>query len=215
MPTPPPATLLPSSTLMGVLSRIKAGELGDQDPALRQRINAAFAKHHRRLHALVASELRGWSEQQVEDTVQEVLAIAWRKLPGHDGRSFRAWLFAIATHECLNLRRKRRESLPGDDALFDAAADVESAYGRLRRAEREGLLRACADAVLDASEQEIVHMRYELDLPREEIARLAGLEDADAVRVVLQRARRVLVKEIERRLVALGHGTSLLMADEG
>jgi RNA polymerase sigma factor (sigma-70 family) len=204
---------LPSTTLVGVLSRVRAGDLGAEDPALRQRINDAFAKHHRRLHALVASELRGFSEQQVEDTVQEALAIAWRKLATHDGRSFRAWLFAIATHQCANVRRKRREALPGDDALFDAASEVETVYATLRREERERLLRDAAAAVLDAQAQEIVHMRYELDLPRDEVARLAGLDDADQVRVVLQRSRRLLVKEIERRLQALGHGMSLLAED--
>lgn len=201
---------LPSETLLGVLSRIQAGDRGQDDPELRGRIDAAFAKHHRRLQGLVASELRGFSPQQVEDTVQEVFATAWRRLPEHDGRSFKAWLFEIATRTCANVRRKRRDALPGDDALFDAASDVESAYGVLRREERESLLRDAARAVLTPQEQDIVHMRYELDLPRDEIARLAGLPDPDAVRVALQRSKRVLTAEIRRRLRELGHGDSLL-----
>jgi len=205
-----PAPFLPSDTLVGVLSRIKAGERGEDDPALQARINTAFAKHHDRLLRLVRAELRGFSEEQVEDTVQESLAIAWRKLATHDGRSFRAWLFMIATNECSNLQKKKRDVLAGDDALFEAAADVESSYERLRREERERLFREAAEHVLNAQEHEVVHMRYELDLPREEVARLAGLDDPDEVRVILQRARRLLVKELDRRLKLLGHGTSLL-----
>ena len=46
------------STLDGVLARVRAGDRGGDDPLLRARIDAAFARHEARLRAFVAIELR-------------------------------------------------------------------------------------------------------------------------------------------------------------
>lgn len=204
-----------SRTLDGVLSRIRAGDRGEHDAELRARINAAFARHYERLRALVAMELRSFSPQQVEDTVQETMAIAWRKLPEHEGPSFRAWLFGIARGVCVNVRRKRHEVLPGEDALFEASSEVASTYRLLRREERERLFLEAAARALDPVDQEIFYMRHMDELPREEIARLLRLADPDEVRVALQRGKRLLARELEDVLRRYGHGRSLLRSDGG
>lgn len=206
----PDPTFHRSATLTGVLSRL---HLGPDDPVLRGRLDAAFSKHHVALRANVRRELRGFSEEQVEDTVQEVLLVAWNKLPEHDGRHFKAWLFAIANRVCANVRRKRREVL-SEDGLFDPGSEVESVYARLRRDERERLFQDAARRVLDARDQEIVYMRFELDLPAEEIARTAKLADVDEVRVILQRSKRRLARELARVMEEKGHGVSLFQPDE-
>ncbi len=202
-----------SATLDGVLSRIQAGDRGERDPQLRARINSAFAKHHSRLSALVSTELRGFAPQQIEDTVQEVMVVAWTKLPEHDGRYFRAWLFGIARGVCANVRRKRREVLPGDDGIFEPASENASAYAVLRQEERERLFLAAASRVLAPRDQEVFYLRYQDDLPREEIAALMGFASADEVRVVLQRGKRLLAAELESMLRQLSHGRSLLRPD--
>lgn len=202
-----------SVTLAGILTRIQAGDHGQDDPELRRQIDEAFSKHVAALRGLVSRELRGHSPQQVEDTVQDVLAVAWELLPKHDGRHFKAWLFTIATKTCANLRRKRQPSVFEADTLL-AGSLGESAYTKLRQEERERLLLEASRRVLDPKDQEIVYMRYELELPAEEIARLAGLEDQDEVRVRLQRSKRRLERELEEMLAALGHGHSLLRTDE-
>ncbi len=202
-----------SSTLRGVLTKIRRGEDPADDTELARRLDHAFSKHYERLRGLVARELRGFSDQQIEDTVQEVLLVAWRRLPEHDGRHFRAWLFAIATRTCANVRRKRREAPMADLSPLDPGSDWESAYGGLRRVEREEVLLEASRRVLDEREQEVVYMRYELDLPNDEIGRLTGLGDANAVRVALQRAKRRLGREIEKVLAERGHTASLLADD--
>lgn len=202
-----------SATLMGILSRVKAGDYGADDPALRERIDRAFSKHHVKLRQFVARELRGFSDQQVEETVQEVLLTAWKQLPGHDGRDFKAWLYRIASNACANLRRKARDVL-SEDGLFDPGSEGETAYARLRREERERLFLEASARVLGPKDQEVVYMRYELELAAEEIARLAGLSDVDEVRVILQRCKRRLARELETVLAAMDQGPSLFRDDD-
>jgi RNA polymerase sigma-70 factor, ECF subfamily len=68
------------------------------------------------------------SVEDAEDAVQETLLRAWTKLDSFDGRgSFRAWLYGIATHACLDaLRRRKARRWPPDVA---PAADPASTPG--------------------------------------------------------------------------------------
>ncbi len=54
------------------------------------------------------------SLEDAEDQVQETLLRAWRRLETYEGRApFRAWLYKIATHACLDaLEHKPRRTLP-------------------------------------------------------------------------------------------------------
>ncbi len=56
------------------------------------------------------------SVEDAEDAVQETLLRAWTRLDSYAGRaSFRAWLYGIATHACLDaLRRRRSRAWPTD-----------------------------------------------------------------------------------------------------
>ena len=58
------------------------------------------------------------SIEDAEDAVQETLLRAWSRLDSYAGRaSFRAWLYGIATHACLDaLRRRKARSWPTDVA---------------------------------------------------------------------------------------------------
>src|SRR5579863_4136360 len=49
------------------------------------------------------------SVQDAEDAVQETLLRAWTRLETYEGRApFRAWLYGIATHACLDALRRRK-----------------------------------------------------------------------------------------------------------
>jgi RNA polymerase sigma-70 factor, ECF subfamily len=189
-------------TLAGVLSKLQRGER--DDPELSRRLDVAFAKHESWLHHRCGDELRGFPAEAVEEVVQDVLLTAWRRLPEYrPEHRFRAWLGAIALRRCSNARRKRWDVL-SEDGLFDPSDDVPSVFDALVAEERDAVVREAAAAVLDVQDRTVVELRYVHSYPSEHIAELAGLEGPEQVRVVLQRAKRRLAKELERRLGASG-----------
>jgi RNA polymerase sigma-70 factor (ECF subfamily) len=84
----------------------------------------------------------GVPERDAEDLCQEVMLIAYRRLPEFDGQSLRAWLWGICVRVASDYRRSarvRREIavLPPDPGLAaDRAIDIEAREleARLQRA---------------------------------------------------------------------------------
>jgi len=200
---------LPSHTLTGVLSRIQRGEQGT-DPDLARRLDLAFEKHEHQLRLHCRGELRGFPETVVEEVVQDVLLEAWIKLPAYQPREhFRAFLWRIASLKCANVRRKRRDLLT-EDGLLEVGSEERTVIARLYEEERNALVDEAAKNVLDDVDQELVHMRWTLDLPLADIAEQLGLPDDNAARVRLQRCKRRMRKEIQRLLTERGLGESFL-----
>jgi RNA polymerase sigma-70 factor (ECF subfamily) len=200
---------LPSHTLVSVLSRIQAGRL-DGDPELARKLDVAFGKHEAALQRFCAKELRGVSAAEVDEVVQDVLLEAWSKLEDYrPDRPFRAFLWAIAWTKCAHVRRKRRDVL-SEDGLFEPEDETPNVLGKLAEALRDAIVDEAANRVLDASDQEVIHLRWVLDYPNEDIAEQMGMASADEVRVVVQRSKRRLAKEIVRILEERSIGQSLL-----
>ncbi len=94
------------------------------DPAVAVRLNAARAGDQHEFSGLTEPYRRELqvhcyrilgSFQDAEDTVQETLLRAWRRLDTFEGRaSLRAWLYKIATNACFDALDKRphRRVLP-------------------------------------------------------------------------------------------------------
>lgn len=94
------------------------------DPAVAMRLSAARAGDQREFSGLTEPYRRELqvhcyrilgSLQDAEDTVQETLLRAWRRLDTFQGRaSLRAWLYKIATNACFDAldKRPRRRVLP-------------------------------------------------------------------------------------------------------
>jgi RNA polymerase sigma factor (sigma-70 family) len=182
----------------------------------RARFRAVFdANYHRILGYAIR---RTATREDAEDIVAETFLTAWRRLEGlPPGSDARPWLYGVARKVLANHRRGelRRERLTGrvhanlDPSLpHPADADhwvawVAAAFARLGKDERELL-------ALVAWE--------ELDLG--EIATVLGCS-RNAVRIRLHRARRRLVRELQRNglegegSIAVGGGsaTSLISAE--
>lgn len=198
-----------SDTLLRVLDRLRAEGVDADGPAARADLERVFTRAEPFVRSLCRDQLRRWPAEAIEEVVQDVMVVAWRKLPGWRGEGrFEGWLFGITTRVCANARRKRRDLLT-DDGELEAVGPTLSALAALRRDERERVLLEALDG-LEETEQRVVWLRLVEELGRDEIALEAGLADANAVRVVFQRACRRLERALSDRLQELGHGPSLL-----
>src|SRR4051812_18707063 len=66
------------------------------------------------------------SIEDAEDAVQETYLRAWARLDGFVGRApFRAWLYGIATHTCLDALRRRKARVWPTDLAGPADPRVE------------------------------------------------------------------------------------------
>ncbi|MFT7518268.1 MAG: RNA polymerase sigma-70 factor (ECF subfamily) [Kiritimatiellia bacterium] len=198
-----------AAALAGRLAKANEHNLAQRElQELMVQVDALFAAHQDRVYALC---LRFTGNQEFAlDLAQESMLRAYQKLPTFRGDSrFSTWLLSITRYECLNALRKRRDLLT-EDGVVEATDGSKSALAHLRTTEREQLLRDAAATVLDPLEQEAVYLRYTEHVPLDQIERMLNLDSASGARGVLQRCKRKLKREVYRRLVDLGHGSSFL-----
>ncbi len=132
---------------------------------------------------------------EAEDAAQETFLRAYTRLSRYDPlRSFKTWLFSIASHHCIDRLRKRRfawlsldEPPLAHPALRDREPEPETAVvQREREAQISRLM-----AKLQPDDRAFVAMRYWYDMSYEEISEATGAT-VSAVKSRLHRARRAL-----------------------
>ncbi len=130
---------------------------------------------------------------EAEDAAQEAFLRAYAQLNSYDpGRSFKTWLFSIASHYCIDRLRKRRltwlsiedEDLPPHPALQEQSPGPEEVS--VRR-EQTAVIQALL-AKLAPEDRSVIVMRYWYDFSYEEIAE-ATRSTVSAVKSRLHRAR--------------------------
>ena len=156
------------------------------------------------------------SLQDAEDQLQETLLAAWRGLDGFEGRaSLRAWLYRIATNQCLNVlrdRKRRPQEVPSmveppeptrraepiwlepyPDALIEGLADT--APGPAARYETPGVRRGRVHgrrcSILPPRQRAALVLRDVLGFHAAEVAEMLDSSEA-SVKGALQRARATL-----------------------
>ncbi|MDT3443634.1 sigma-70 family RNA polymerase sigma factor [Pseudofrankia sp. BMG5.37] len=162
------------------------------------------------------------SVEDAEDAVQETYLRAWSRLDTYAGRaSFRAWLYGIATHACLDALRRRKARVwppdlvaPGDprreptppvelpwlqpypDRLLDAPAPVEDEPEALVTS-KETIELAFLAAIqrLPARQRAVLILRDVLEWPARETATSLGMTQT-AVNSALQRAHSTLAQHL-------------------
>jgi len=195
-----------------IMDRDRAVREGDEgrSPSLQVELDRLFAAHREKVYRFCL-KLMG-DPERAEELVQETLVAAYQKLPSFDRASrFEHWVYGIARNQCRNALRKRGELLT-HDGVIEATSPFADALTRAQAGEREALVRAAAEAVLNPHEQEVVALRYVEGLSQSEITELLGL-DGSGARGVLQRCRRKLGRELRRRIEAMGHGESFVRGD--
>ena len=154
------------------------------------------------------------SLQDAEDALQDTLLAAWQGLEAFEGRaSIRSWLYRIATHRCLNVRRAvarrraREWTMPGveppeptrlgevlwlepyPDALLEGAIDVPlGPEARYEQTESLSLAFLTALQALPRRQLAVLVLRDVLGMPATEVAGLLGAT-VDSVHSALKRAR--------------------------
>jgi RNA polymerase sigma-70 factor (ECF subfamily) len=140
--------------------------------------------------------------REAEDAAQETFLRAYSQLHRYDpARPFKTWLFAIASHHCIDRLRKRRwrwlsldDELLAEREMWHAAMPdpEEVALSHERRDEVAALL-----ARLAPQDRAAIVLHYWCDLSYAEIAAVIGVS-VSAVKSRLHRARVAL----GRRMVA-------------
>ena len=143
---------------------------------------------------------------EAEEAAQETFLKAYTWLSSYDRkRSFKTWLFSIASHHCIDRLRKRRltwlsidEPLPAHPALRDSQPGPEKATMIGQQRDDMQLL----IGRLAPKDRIMVTLRYWYDYSYEEIAEVTDTT-VSAVKSRLHRARLSLAK----MMVAQGAGS--------
>jgi RNA polymerase sigma-70 factor, ECF subfamily len=140
------------------------------------------------------------NSSDAEDIVQDTLVRAYQASDRYDpGQSFTTWLFVIGRRLAANERRrlgrlrKRQEELqaePTENPVFPSDA---------------GNLWAHVKTLLSETAFTTIWLHYGEDYPVKEIAQILG-KTATSVKVTLFRARRILSRELDAKLVSESMG---------
>ena len=126
--------------------------------------------------------------REVEDAVQEIALRMMRGLPRFRGESsVSTWVYSVARHTCLDMRRRRRATAPLPE---DGPPEREN--GLTPENAFNVSIIACRTALaidrLPSTQQDVVLLRLGAGLSTEETASRLGIT-ADAVKARLRRAR--------------------------
>ncbi|MFQ5967733.1 MAG: RNA polymerase sigma factor [Acidimicrobiia bacterium] len=136
------------------------------------------------------------SPDEVEDAVQEIGLRITRSVTGYQGKSsLNTWIYSVARHTCVDVRRRRRVTYPlkADVAERSAYADPERSLDVAVIACRT----AKALAALPPGQREVVLLRLGAGLSTEETAQRLGTT-SDAVKARLRRARKRLRQDLDQ-----------------
>jgi len=133
---------------------------------------------------------------EAEDAAQEALVKAITNLRSYDpARPFKPWLLRIASNECIDRIRRRKEAVSldgmGEDGAWEwQAGDSPSPEREYLRNERHAAVRAVLED-LSPQDRAVVTLFYWEGMPYTEIEEVTGLT-VSAIKSRLFRARRAI-----------------------
>ncbi len=184
----------------------RAQSASDEELARRAQIERGewldelFRRYQRRMYACAHRMVHA---EEVEDAVQEISVRILQGLPRFRGdAAIGTWIYSVARHTCLDVRRRRRVISPLEDGenLPDGAA-VGLGEGEAWDPEEtfETAIIACRTSIaineLPPSQQEVVLLRLGAGFSTEATAEALGIT-TDAVKARLRRARAALRQEL-------------------
>ncbi|MEM7028929.1 MAG: sigma-70 family RNA polymerase sigma factor [Chloroflexota bacterium] len=151
---------------------------------------------------------------EAEDAAQEVFLRAYLKLDSYDEtRKFSTWLFAIASHYCLDRLKKRRLQTVSLSLLSPWQMPADHApkpEQNLIQADSASEIQAILNQ-LSAKQRLIVVMHYWHNMPLAEISEATKMS-VGAIKSQLFRARKVMGKMMQSEQYAIPQGQLVSMA---
>lgn len=182
---------------MSTISDLTDGELAGRAQLGGEWLEELFRRYRRRMYGCAH---RMVAVGEVEDAVQEIALRVMRGLPRFRGdSSLSTWIYSVARHTCLDVRRRRRDSVEMPQTLLETADEATTPQDSF-----EMSIMACrtatAIAKLPRTQQDVVLLRLGSGLSTEETAERLGTT-IDAVKARLRRARETLRAELGETVV--------------
>ncbi|MFQ5523790.1 MAG: RNA polymerase sigma factor [Acidimicrobiia bacterium] len=178
-----------------------------------------FRRYQRRMYACAHRMLRA---EEVEDAVQEISIRIMQGLPRFRGdAAIGTWLYSVARHTCLDVRRRRRAMSPLEDGeILRDGTTVGMAEGE--KGDPEGTFEtaiiACRTSLaineLPLSQQEVVLLRLGAGLSTKATAEALGITP-DAVKARLRRARAKLRVDLSEAVMCPECGPGAYSLESG
>ena len=159
-----------------------------------------ICKHYQRRIDFYVSQIIPRSHGYYQDVCQEVMLKIYNHLDTFNPlHSFKAWVFKIVRHQCLDLvkskEEKRRKLQSGDPDLVTGTAGADPEQRLLREELQDRIGRAIAS--LPLLEREISYLRFYENLKYREIGDIVGL-DTDAVKAKIHSLKAELRRKLNR-----------------
>lgn len=159
------------------LSQILTFSRADPETRLIQSAQRGDKTAFDRLVRSYAGPLLGFVARQVgpdaaEDVLQETWMAGWAALKTYRGQArFKAWLYAIARHKCLDYRRTKKRSAA--EELSDDTPGLPVPEDAYRASDRAQAVHT-ALSELPAAQQEVLELYFYAELTLPEIATMLG-----------------------------------------
>jgi RNA polymerase sigma-70 factor (ECF subfamily) len=131
-----------------------------------------------------------------EEATQEIMETVWRKAALFDPQksSVSTWIYRVARNRWIDLKRRRREDMLGDEELASIVDLTPGSDEQLDAAQREARVRA-AMAALPPAQLELIQLAFFEGLSHTVIAQQTGLPLGTVksrIRIAFTRLRRAL-----------------------
>jgi RNA polymerase sigma-70 factor, ECF subfamily len=135
------------------------------------------------------------SEDAAVDLAQNVFLKAYVQLQTFRGAArFSTWLYSIARHEALNVRRQVQPAIEGEDVLATLPTLEAGPEEIAALSSRARQLMDFLSATLDDTERIVFTLHYGDDVPLETITRLLRLQNASGAKAYIVSAKRKLAR---------------------
>jgi RNA polymerase sigma-70 factor (ECF subfamily) len=141
---------------------------------------------------------RGVPTSAVDDVVQEVFMVVYRKLPGFEGRSsLRTWLAGVVRRVVIDHVRKRGNAPAGDEPLADESVSPARGPGEELDAKLAARMLDELLALMPEAQREVFILHEIEEMTGREIADAVGANE-NTVHTRLRAARRIFEDGLAR-----------------